>query len=90
MGADLLQALVLVLCTLEHSYRCRCLHGALQIGVPKRKQAIVSNWVTSLSVWMEGLLPSTWHLHHLGTSQSSKVRIQIFDSAPFTSIGGEW
>lgn len=53
-------------------------------------ESFVGNWVTFLSVWKAGVLPSTWHLHHLGTSQSSKVQIQVFDSAPFANIGGEW
>jgi len=47
-------------------------------------------WVTFLSVWREGLLPSTWHLHRLGISQGSKFQIQVFVSAPCTNLGGEW
>lgn len=69
---------------IEDAYMVPCI-----LESQSASQPFGGNWVTFLSVWMEGLLPSTWHLHHLGTSQSSKVQIQVFGSAPFTNIGGE-
>lgn len=84
MGVELLQVPVLGFCTLilEDPVPCR-------LESPSASEPFGGNWVTFLSVWKEGLLPGTWHLHHLGTGQSSEVQIQFFDSASFTNIGGE-